>query len=78
MGRVLLKLFNNAIYAVNEKTKTDGEDYQPTVSVSTKKVNDKIEIRVSDNGNSIPQNIVDKSFSHSLQQHRRGREPAWV
>ena len=34
----------------------------PTVSVQTKKVNDKIEIIVSDNGNGIPQNIVDKIF----------------
>ena len=62
IGRVLLNLYNNAFYAVNEKVKTDDEDYQPTVSVGTKKVNDKIEIRVSDNGNGIPQKIVDKIF----------------
>ncbi|MEO7488238.1 MAG: HAMP domain-containing sensor histidine kinase, partial [Ferruginibacter sp.] len=28
----------------------------------TKKINDKVEIKVSDNGNGIPQNIVDKIF----------------
>ena len=39
----------------NEKEKQEvGEDYEPTVSVSTKKVNDKVEIRVKDNGNGIP------------------------
>jgi signal transduction histidine kinase len=32
------------------------------VIVSTKKRNDKVEIRVADNGNGIPQNIVDKIF----------------
>ena len=32
------------------------------VSVSTKKINDKIEIRVADNGNGISQNIIDKIF----------------
>ena len=32
------------------------------VSVQTKKLNDKIEIIVSDNGNGIPQNIIDKIF----------------
>ena len=32
------------------------------VSVQTKKINDKIEITVKDNGNGIPQNIVDKIF----------------
>ncbi|MEO8711575.1 MAG: HAMP domain-containing sensor histidine kinase, partial [Parafilimonas sp.] len=38
------------------------ESYEPTVTISTKKMNDKIEIRVTDNGNGIPQNIVDKIF----------------
>jgi signal transduction histidine kinase len=37
-------------------------NYEPTVSVTTKKVNDKIEISISDNGNGIPQKIVDKIF----------------
>ncbi len=36
--------------------------YEPTVSISTKKVGDKVEIKVADNGNGIPQNIVDKIF----------------
>ena len=62
IGRVLLNLFNNAFYAVNEKNKTADETYQPTVSIQTKKINDKVEIKVSDNGNGIPQNIVDKIF----------------
>jgi signal transduction histidine kinase len=62
IGRVLLNLFNNAFYAVNEKKKTVDENYQPTVSIQTKKLNDKVEIKVSDNGNGIPQNIIDKIF----------------
>ena len=36
--------------------------YEPTVSVSTKKINDKVEIRVKDNGNGIPQKVLDKIF----------------
>ncbi len=39
-----------------------GEGYEPTVSVSTKKVNGKVEIRVTDNGNGIPQKVLDKIF----------------
>lgn len=62
IGRVLLNLFNNAFYAVNEKQKTGRSEYKPTVSVQTKKLNGKIEINVSDNGNGIPQHIVDKIF----------------
>jgi signal transduction histidine kinase len=62
IGRVLLNLYNNAFYAVSEKKKIQGDNYEPTVSVSTKKIADKIEIRVSDNGNGIPQKVVDKIF----------------
>ncbi len=62
IGRVLLNLFNNAFYATNSKQKTADENYKAVVSIQTKKANDKIEIRVSDNGNGIPQNIIDKIF----------------
>ena len=62
MGRVLLNLINNAFYAVSEKKKQQTENYEPTVLVSTKKINDKVEIKVEDNGNGIPQKIVDKIF----------------
>jgi signal transduction histidine kinase len=62
IGRVLLNLYNNAFYAVTEKKKQIGDDYEPTVSVSTKKVNSKTEIRVKDNGKGIPQKIWDKIF----------------
>ncbi|HRH51131.1 MAG TPA: ATP-binding protein [Panacibacter sp.] len=62
IGRVLLNLYNNAFYAVGEKKKQQIEGYEPTVSVSTKKANGKIEVSVKDNGNGIPQKIVDKIF----------------
>jgi two-component system NtrC family sensor kinase len=62
IGRVLLNLYNNAFYAVNQKQKMEGEAYEPFVSVSTKKLGDKISISVNDNGNGIPQKVVDKIF----------------
>jgi signal transduction histidine kinase len=62
VGRVLLNLFTNAFYAVNEKKQQQGESFEPTVSVTTKKVDDEVLIRVKDNGNGIPQNIVTKIF----------------
>jgi signal transduction histidine kinase len=36
--------------------------YQPTVTVTTRNLGDKVEIRVKDNGNGIPQNVLDKIF----------------
>ena len=62
IGRVLLNLYNNAFYATNEKSKQHIKAYDPTVSVNTKRVGDKVEIKVADNGNGIPQKIVDKIF----------------
>jgi signal transduction histidine kinase/ligand-binding sensor domain-containing protein len=62
IGRVLLNLYNNAFYAVNEKKKTQGETYEPIVSVKTNKADSKIQIIIKDNGNGIPQSIVDKIF----------------
>jgi signal transduction histidine kinase len=62
IGRVVLNLITNAFYAVNEKSKQSIAEYEPTVSVVTKKVNHQVEIRVTDNGDGIPANIVDKIF----------------
>jgi len=62
IGRVLLNLFNNAFYAVNEQKSQNLISYNPTVSVTTKKSENSVLITVSDNGNGIPKNIVDKIF----------------
>jgi two-component system, NtrC family, sensor kinase len=70
IGRILLNLYNNAFYAVQEKNTfvnslpaaSVTSPYIPKVSVSTKKIPDKVEIRIKDNGDGISQKIVDKIF----------------
>ncbi|HMQ70794.1 MAG TPA: ATP-binding protein, partial [Ignavibacteria bacterium] len=62
IGRVILNLITNAFYAVDEKKKQNPEGYEPAVSVSTKNTGDKVEISVKDNGNGIPQKVMDKIF----------------
>ena len=62
IGRVILNLINNAFYSVGERQKEEGFGYDPAVTVSTKKINDRIEIKVKDNGTGIPQKILDKIF----------------
>jgi signal transduction histidine kinase len=62
IGRVVLNLINNAFYAVDEKKKQLGDGYEPIVTVSTKMYNGAVEIKVSDNGNGIPEKILDKIF----------------
>ena len=60
IGRVMLNLFNNAFYAVNQKSKTAGANYKPEVSVSTSFENGQVIIEVKDNGIGIPDEIKDK------------------
>jgi signal transduction histidine kinase len=60
MGRVMLNLFNNAFYAVNQKAKTAEAGYKPEVTVTTSTENGKVIIKIKDNGNGIPDSIKDK------------------
>ena len=62
ISRAFLNIINNACYAANEKKKMTGDDFQPTLKISTKNLNDKIEIRIADNGSGIPNKIKDKIF----------------
>ncbi|HSU29077.1 MAG TPA: ATP-binding protein [Chitinophagaceae bacterium] len=71
IGRVILNLITNAFYAVNEKCLTPqppkGGKYEPIVTVATKSVTPLqggrgVMISVKDNGNGIPQKVLDKIF----------------
>ena len=67
IGRVVLNLITNAFYAVTERKIKQPQGYEPIVVVSTKGPlsihgEGKVEIRVKDNGNGIPQKVLDKIF----------------
>ena len=62
IGRVFLNLFNNAFYAVTEKKKRMPEGYEPTVTVTTKRKKDSVEIRIRDNGQGIPKKVIAKIY----------------
>ena len=70
IGRVILNLITNAFYVVNERAKQNIAGYEPTISVSTHRslslptgqAGGEVLIKVKDNGNGIPQKILDKIF----------------
>ena len=67
IGRVILNLINNAFYAVDEKKKQSVNDYEPTVTITTRAIQPPlggrgVQIKVSDNGGGVPQKILDKIF----------------
>lgn len=65
IGRVILNLITNAFYAINQKrTELAGSqlEYEPSVTISTRRINNKVEIKVIDNGNGIPDQVKEKIF----------------
>jgi len=62
IGRVILNLITNAFYAVSDKKKDGGNGFAPEVSVATRKTKNFVEISVKDNGNGVPEHLIDKIF----------------
>ena len=62
IGRVVLNLITNAFHAIQENKKQQPESYEPTVTVSTKKTGNQLLISIKDNGNGIPEKILNKIF----------------
>ncbi len=63
LSRVFLNIINNACYSTNQKKKELKDAYFPILSVQTKNLGNKVEIRIKDNGKGIPQEIIDKVFN---------------
>ena len=64
MGRVFLNLFDNALGALRSRASSSGPDYQPTLTIRTRTVQEgrAIAVRVEDNGTGIPEGSREKIF----------------
>jgi two-component system, NtrC family, sensor kinase len=62
IGRVILNICVNAFYAVSDKSVDASAAYQPKVTISTHQREDGVEIKIIDNANGIPKEIIDKVF----------------
>ena len=63
LGRVFLNMVGNACDATNERRMASDDDYKPTLAVSTRRLEDTVEIRVRDNGTGMPKEVIDKIFN---------------
>jgi ligand-binding sensor domain-containing protein/signal transduction histidine kinase len=63
LSRVFLNIINNGCYSANDKKKSRPNGFAPTIRVSSKNLGDKFEVRIWDNGNGIPQSVLDKIFN---------------
>jgi two-component system, NtrC family, sensor kinase len=62
--RALLNVISNGFYsATRRRAETNGGDYEPTLTASTKNLGDRVEIRIRDNGTGISPEVKEKMFN---------------
>ena len=73
MSRVIINLVDNACYTLNEKKKKMKDQFSPEILLSTKKLDNFIEIKIRDNGNGIPQTVIDQIFNPFFTTKPKGQ-----
>ncbi len=62
--RALLNLIANGFYAATRRrAETNGGDYEPTLTASTKNLGDRVEVRIRDNGTGMTPDVKEKMFN---------------
>ena len=67
LGRVFLNMVTNACYATDERSGKEAaagnKDFKPTLRITTRRLEDTVEVAIRDNGGGIPKDVVDKIFN---------------
>jgi GAF domain-containing protein len=61
--RVFLNLISNGFYAATKRKEAGGDNFEPTLSASTRSLGNRVEIRIRDNGTGIPLEVKEKMFN---------------
>ena len=62
--RALLNLISNGFYAATKrKADSNGGDYEPTLTATTRNLGDRVQITIRDNGTGIPPDLKERIFN---------------
>ncbi len=62
--RALLNVISNGFHAATKRrAETDGADYEPTITASTKNLGNRVEISIRDNGTGMTPDVKEKMFN---------------
>ena len=64
ISRAVLNIVNNAFYAIWQRSQTDGEDYKPTIDISTQAQGEELSIIIADNGNGMNDEVKAKLYDN--------------
>jgi signal transduction histidine kinase/ligand-binding sensor domain-containing protein len=62
LSRVFINLINNACYAAEKRKASMPDDWMPLITMITKNLGDKVEVRIRDNGTGMPESVREKVF----------------
>ena len=62
-GEAVMNLVTNACHAIRQKQQEVGGSYEPALSVSSRLVDDGVEVRVRDNGQGIAEDVLPRIFN---------------
>jgi signal transduction histidine kinase len=63
LSRAFMNIIHNACYAVSKKRASAGGGFSPTISLSTRRSGERVEVGIRDNGIGVPLEVRDKIFT---------------
>jgi signal transduction histidine kinase len=63
LSRVFINIINNALYAAEKRKASMPPDWMPLITIITKNLGDKVEVRIRDNGTGMPESVREKVFN---------------
>jgi signal transduction histidine kinase len=64
LSRAVLNLMNNACFAVHHRALSEGDDYQPTISITTAMADDQLIITIADNGEGMNDEVKERLYEN--------------